>query len=124
MNHKQRLLDALVRLKQNGPEATCAGICYEVHFSIFDDCDAVQYMETLMEEWPDGTGSSSYPIPLDGKIIDRNSLTPEELEQEENDAKSAYLSHTANQWNKEDPYCQARYRLLDWMIQRLEEELK
>lgn len=123
MDHKQCLLDVLVSLKQNGPEAKNAGICHAV-FNSPAEHDVVQYMDTLMKEWPDGTGWSTYPIPKDGKILNHNSLTSEELQQEIKDAEFAYWRHKANQWDKEDPYCQARYRLLDWMIQRLEEELK
>lgn len=56
--------------------------------------------------WPEYSGSNSYPVPA----TNNRNFYPD----------TAY-HHTRNLWDKSNPYCQGRYRLLDWLIVQLKD---
>lgn len=62
-------------------------------------------LSRLFRKWPEGGGYSVYPVP---SPISRIS------------ASAAYYMHHEFPFNPDQPYCQARLRLLDWLIEQLE----
>lgn len=96
------LLEALKKIKTNGPIDPSSGICGQL--SIIDpSCGLGAEYINVCEKWPENTGNV-YPVP-------HPTLPP----------GSAYFSTGVDEmWNPDHPYGAARLRLLDWSIEYLE----
>lgn len=94
----QRLLDALLKLKKKGPPEKGSGLCiYLSHES------SEVIPRHLVQEWPEHPGSVSYPVP--------HPYFP-----------PAYGYTMSNsKWDKRTQYGKARWRLVDFLIEKLEE---
>ena len=66
----------------------------------------LRLLQDLMEEWPEFSGDSAYPVPHPDKDPEMafDHASPKEM------------------WSPEDAYGAARLRLLDWLIAHLEAE--
>ena len=136
---------AKVRLSTADPEPDylTLGICSLL--SAMDDLEpssavswpAVdRYKTELMARWPESSGSGAYPVSVPWENL--TSVEIEELEyndvyeEDGDDAIAGVLFdlvddgtlHDGNFWDKDTEYGKARWRLLDWMIEELEKELK
>lgn len=93
MNY-QLAMARLLQLRMYGPVHPDTGIC--------DNVD-VRGLRKFMAEWPEYSGNSSYPVPHpDG-------------------ADNAY--GRPGMWNRRTKYGRARWRLVDYLIDRLKEHV-
>lgn len=129
MGKQYDVLDGLLRLKEildDDPNPNCmklgklsesttpdggptvaVGICTWLCLYCDSDSTGREKLDTLLESWPEGTGSPYYPIPSpDGFIT----------------AEGAYSRNRAYPFNPDVPYCQSRLRLLDWLIEQYQAE--
>lgn len=102
-----RILKALEILKKEGPIYQEEGICnnLSVIIPIFYS-DWFLWVRRNVDRWPEFSGNVWFPI----------GANPEEA------STKFYL--TRNLWDSSTPYGQARYRLLDWMIEEFKLLLK
>lgn len=85
------------------------GICK--NFENLTGYDLYEYLEKhdiSLYDWPEFSGSHSYPVPGLGR--------------NDNPTRDAYETYheCKPKWDKDTGYGQARYRLLDWLIDQLE----
>lgn len=99
---KKELLIHLKALKENGPTKVLMGICGNIPYDFYTE----RHLTNLMCSWPKYSGRDTYPIP-----------DPKE--------ESAYHAYhrTVLMWDRDDPYCQLRWELLDYCIAQLEIQL-
>jgi hypothetical protein len=96
------LLDALRRLRTEGPFSTYAGICGNLPINSYQD-EGVR-LSALFRSWPKFSGSLTYPVPGVGD------MSPHEA-----------FVRIPNVWNGE--YGALRRELLDHCINELAKEL-
>lgn len=94
---------ALLHLREHGPSVPYYGICYHL-----DAWKHARYNITvgmtlcLADGWPEHSGDESYPVPHPEMAADSAFDTADEDEM----------------WDKTQPYGAARWRLVDYMIER------
>lgn len=128
MTTKHKLLNSLKRLTkvletkdnpsrqelgcmtQSGEISEVDGICSWVAHSKGTTGAEADVLVRLLEQWPEGTGCRDFPIPAELSTGGR--FTP----------LVAFTRHSSYPFNPDQPYCQARRRLLDWLIEQLESE--
>lgn len=106
-------LDTLLEIKEyiNSIDYCDQGIC-----SLFTTyarcCYTLKYClaqaEISWKDWPEYSGSFGYPVPAHYYAYVVMGAPVHEY------------NHTENKWDKTNPYCQSRYRLLDWLIEQLQ----
>lgn len=80
---------------------TYAKCCYTLKYCLAQ-------AEITWEDWPEYSGTFGYPVPAHHyKDIGMDPAVHE-------------YNITGDKWNKSNPYCQSRYRLLDWLIEQLQ----
>lgn len=105
----QILLGRLLKMRDEGPTCRSVGICSN---ALVGDPDSEDGEDPLWREivtwlratgvlWPEFSGSMVFPVP-------HVALPP----------NRAYDLSYRNLWDQKSPYGQARYRLLDFMIER------
>ena len=125
------------------PDHLTSGICSLL--SAMDDLEpssavswpAVgRYKTELMARWPESSGSRAYPVSVPWVNLTSVEIVALEVtgvyEEDGDDAIAGALFdlvndgtlHDGNFWYKGSEYGKARWRLLDWMIEELEKELK
>lgn len=97
----QEELDAGVRNRRG----LCFIIAYESECRYTIECGKL--LHDYFEKWPEFSGSLAYPVPSPDKCYS---------------AEEYFLDRRVGKWTGE--YGASRRRLLDWLIQQLEEELK
>lgn len=91
------LLEALRRIKAEGPRNTRHGICGNAH--LLDDSDSLQLLlQALIAIWPDKAPSGLDLYPIEG-------------------SHTSFVAAGSNKW--QNP---SRIALLDWLIAKLEQE--
>lgn len=93
---------------QDGGTPGASGICAWVVRSAGVSTTDVVVLRRLIEEWPEGTGTGDFPIPPE--FSTEGDFSPGE----------AFEYHGFYPFNPDQPYCQARRRLLNWLIEQLE----
>jgi len=110
-NYRQTALAALLKLRgqvEKGTQDPC-GICANSAMLFIDDV----FLAGLFRRWPEYSGCSSYPVPYIGRNPERGYWgRPRGY----GDAARDYV------WG-DNPYGQARRRLLDFCIAELQREL-
>lgn len=104
----QNTLDILYRILSEVEQSNVSerGLC--CLFGLFHEYslrDCLKQAGIHWNEWPEFSGNESYPVPSVGYPVG---------------ADCAYHI-TRNLWDKSNPYCLGRYRLLDWLIQQLKD---
>lgn len=114
---EQLLLDALKKVKFDGPRNRLTGMCHNVDLELIaaDTTDkesiAVWHIRRdLFAKWPSFSGDIGYPIA------------------DPNAPESANMQYTAafytkKFWDKRTRYARLRFELIDWMIEQLEVEI-
>lgn len=101
---KQAILEALLKIRDDGPEFKSVGICGNL---VLEEQFSLEIQEDWLEEqflsWPEFSGDINFPVPDDSF-----------------GAADAYFS-SAEMWD-DSSYGQARWRLLDFLISTLVEE--
>ena len=119
MDTKIQLLNALIGLRkelqrfQRGMEVQYfeddLGICNNMvrYLSLHDENACMDLLNTLFKQWPEFSGSVTYPVPHPTK-----------------DPGVAFTKAESQRklWSSYQPYGAARIRLLDWLIAQLEAE--
>lgn len=111
---RKRLLEALLLIKDHGPEVKHHGICFAVvhalgNESLGDDIPVDDLLEEIMATWPKSSGSVNFPVPgTNGKGYGECYT----------DARVA----KENMWDPETEYGRLRLQLLDHCINKLNEE--
>lgn len=103
MKRERELLAALMKLKKKRDNTR--GICQALEGLIEADNIMLYF---LFETWPRFTGNVVYPIPVSGK--------------ESWEAYHRYKS-TCHMWDRDHPYGQARWELLEHCINKLKESI-
>lgn len=105
----QRVHQALVALKLNGPKDLYLGICGNVVAIMGNDAVLDEAVDNLLcslfEDWPDKSACEAYPV---GNWV-----------QNQSKLFWHYHDHFRSMWNKKDRYGQARWALLDHCINKL-----
>ena len=101
MNANERLLAALIQIRDQGPLDRGNGICRNIHYLLgeVEAPAALRVMRELSREWPLFSGDPEYPVPCPD-------LDPFE----------AYVS-PYKKWS--GPYGEARLDLLQFLIENL-----
>ena len=99
----QDVLDALIKLRTDGPRDPALGICGNMGTGL-----GLMDLKHLFIQWPKFTGSIVYPIP------GVNGASPHDTYQ---------YTYAFDMWNPNHPYGALRLELLDWLIQELSKEL-
>ena len=99
------LLEALKKIKRDGPKLPEFGICVNVDHLAGSSSGLWEEICTLHRRWPEGDGTS-YPVT-------HPSISPK---------RAYYVESEDNMWNPAHPYGAVRLRLLDWAIAQLEKE--
>lgn len=88
------LHEALVALRENGPKNAAVGLCHHVSGAKYGG------LYDLMEDWPEHSGNRHFPVghPRMGA--------------------SAAFAQVLNLWDRDTEYGRARWRLLDYLIER------
>lgn len=98
---KEVMLKRLVALRDNGGPAPFfqdMGICGQVTSTGITE---KRWLEKVMDKWPEHSGNREYPVP-------HPTGSPE----------VAYHL-VCNKWDRNTAYGQARWRLLEWLIEEL-----
>lgn len=116
MNKKALFLETLKAIKEFGPKRQHAGICansdlYRTDKENLGWYECYKFVRDYSSDWSSYSGVAGYPIPstLAG-------MCPEECFNEH------VLEY--NLWDKETEYGRLRWELLDYLIERVEEDLK
>lgn len=78
-----------------------SGHCYTLKYCL-------NQAEVTWKDWPEYSGHFGYPVPAHYYAYVVMGAPVHEY------------NHTENKWDKTNPYCQARYRLLDWLIEQVQ----
>ncbi len=111
---KRVLLDVLTTIQTNGPTNVELGLCLNITDQLIgtprEEMDLIRTLNNdLCEMWPEFSGNRVYPISV-------SELDPE-------DQYDAILFENLSMWDKDCEYCQARWRLLTWLISELERQI-
>lgn len=113
MVSKKLLLNAVRYVEKHGPLDLDMGLCWSVELYLENkiSTSVIPYLEELQlyfEKWPEYSGEESYPVPHPdmGPIA----------------AMGKYIA-TNHMWSSTEPYGQARWRLVKWLIEYLEAEI-
>lgn len=111
------ILEGLRRVRNKDKSQSSAGICLLLHIEVWDTTKSDNtiltgiWIQQTVESWPEYSGQPRYPI----KSYD-----------EDQGPGSKFWSQRARKglmWDRDDPYCMARWRLLDWLIEQAKEQI-
>ena len=115
-DQKQHILDVLIRIKTSGYLFNSSGICGNVTSGVSAQTadEFYSYFQKICVTWPEFSGSLLYPVPSPDPAIPANE----------------YYFVNEHKWcppweatEAQINYCNSRWRLLDYMIQFIYDDL-
>jgi len=124
---RQRMLELIEKIQEvqkYGPRKPDHGLCSNIEVGSLSG--RLELFDIYLHDWPLYSGSIAYPVPSPRDLEIKDGvlqLIQKTYYPDTDQGYNAYFHKGWDKWSKTSKYGRARWELLDWIVERLNEKL-